>query len=290
MAPQKHDALAFRLAEILRLLHSGERLTRPQLADRFAVNERTVYRDLNRLGDVIESASDGRYQLASHHRSSLSPADLRTFAKISGVQQLFPMGNRRSWLDILDSTPPTFLVRDAHYEASGPDSLLFRNLSQAVEQHRRCQLSYTGKNRLIEPYRLVHNKGIWYLAATESGRLKSFALGRIHELRVLDQAFEADPNVNVQIEDNDDIWFGQDRIEVKVRVSANNAYYFLRRNVLPHQEVLQQLDDGELLLRCVVNHQNQLLPIIRYWIPHIRILEPAWLQKKLCDELTEYLH
>jgi hypothetical protein len=45
MAPQKHDALAFRLAEVLRLLHSGERLTRPQLADRFAVNERTVYCD-----------------------------------------------------------------------------------------------------------------------------------------------------------------------------------------------------------------------------------------------------
>ncbi|RRW39685.1 WYL domain-containing protein [Pseudomonas luteola] len=193
MAPQKHDALALRLAEIIRLLYSGERPTRLQLADRFAVNERTIYRDLNRLGEIIESRPDGTYQLASHHRSSLSSTDLRTFAKISGVQQLFPMGDRRSWLDILDSRNTSFLVRDAHFEASNPDSLLFSKLSQAVEQRRRCQLSYTSKVRLIEPYRLVHNEGIWYLATTESNRLKSFALGRIHELRVLDKSLRLIP-------------------------------------------------------------------------------------------------
>lgn len=65
--------------------------------------------------------------------------------------------------------------------------------------------------------------------------------------------------------------------------------YFLRRNVLPHQELVEELDDGQLLLRCQVNHPNQLLPIIRYWIPHVRILEPVWLQQQLHDELTDYL-
>lgn len=290
MAAHEHDTLALRLADILRLMQSGERPTRLQLAERFGVSERTIYRDLNRLGDVIEPGANGVYQLASHYRSSLSPADLQTFARISGVEQLFPASDRRSWLELLKPGPASFLVRDGHSGASRPDHHAFRQLGQAIERRQRCQLSYTGKLRRVEPYRLIHNKGIWYLAATENDHLKSFALGRLGELRVLDETFAPNADIQAQIENDDDVWFGQDRLDVTVRVAASNAHYFLRRNVLPHQQLIEQQDDGQLVLRCQVNHPNQLLPIIRYWIPHVRILEPVWLQQKLRDELTDYLH
>lgn len=290
MAATDHDTLALRLADILRLLLGGERPTRLQLAERFGVSERTIYRDLNRLGDAVEPGDDGVYQLADQYRGSLSPADLRTFARISGVEQLFPASDRRSWLELLKPGPTSFLIRDGHFAAERPDSRDFRELGRAIEQRRRCQLDYTGKQRCIEPYRLVHNKGIWYLAATEDGRLKSFAFARIEALRVIEQTFVPDPQTQARIEQDDDIWFSEDRLEVTVQVAASNAYYFLRRNVLPQQQLIEQQADGRLLLRCQVNHPNQLLPLIRYWIPHVRIVEPAWLQQQLRDELTDYLH
>ena len=290
MPSPPHDTLANRLAQILVQLNQGEPVCRYDLADRFGVSERTIYRDLNRLGDVVEPGADGVYQLASHHRSSLSPADLQTFARISGVEQLFPANDRRSWLDLLKPGAASFLVRDGHFAAERPDNRDFRELGRAIEQQRCCQLSYTGKQRRVEPYRLIHNKGIWYLAATEDGRLKSFAFARIDALQVLDESFVPAPATRAQIENDDDIWFGEERLEVTVQVAASNAYYFLRRNVLPHQQLIEQQADGRLLLRCRVNHPNQLLPIIRYWIPHVRILEPAWLQQQLRDELTDYLH
>lgn len=52
MAANEHDTLAQRLAEILRLLYLGEQPDRQQLAERFGVSERTIYRDLSRLGKV----------------------------------------------------------------------------------------------------------------------------------------------------------------------------------------------------------------------------------------------
>lgn len=290
MAATDHDTLALRLADILRLLQAGERPTRLQLAERFGVSERTIYRDLSRLGDVIEPGADGVYQIASHYRSSLSPADLNTFARLSGVEQLFPASDRRSWLDLLKPGQPSFLVRDGHFAAERPDTQDFRELARAIDRQMRCRMVYTDKPRNIEPYRLVHNKGIWYLAATENGHLKSFALGRISGLRVSDETFIPDTAIRNQIENDDDIWFGQPRLDVTVQVAASNAYYFLRRNVLPNQELLEQQADGQLRVRCQVNHPNQLLPILRYWIPHIRILEPVWLQQQLNDELTAYLH
>lgn len=290
MAATDHDTLALRLADILRLLLGGERPTRLEMAERFGVSERTIYRDLNRLGDVVEPGADGAYQLARQYRGQLSPADLHTFARISGVERLFPASDRRAWQELLKPGPASFLVRDGHFAAERPDTQDFRALGLAIERQRRCRLVYTDKPRLVEPYRLIHNKGIWYLAATEAGRLKSFALGRIGELRVLDDSFVADSAIQQQIEQDDDIWFGQDLLDVTVQVAASNAYYFLRRNVLPQQRLIQQQADGRLLLGCQVNHPNQLLPIIRYWIPHVRILEPAWLQQQLRDELTDYLH
>lgn len=175
MAASNHDTLALRLADTLRLLQSGERPTHLQLAERFGISERTIYRDLNRLGDVIELGANGVYQLARHYCSSLSPVGLQTFARISGVEQLFPANDRRSWLDLLKPGPTSFLVRDGHFAAERPDNRDFRELGRAIEQKLCCQLSYTGKQRRIEHYRLIHNRGIWYLAATEDGRLKSFA-------------------------------------------------------------------------------------------------------------------
>ncbi len=38
-----------------------------------------------------------------------------------------------------------------------------------------------------------------------------------------------------------------------------------------------------------VDHENQVLPIVRYWIPHIRIMSPEGLQKDLQKELRKYL-
>ncbi len=290
MAATDYDTLALRLADTLRLLQSGERLTRLQLAERFRVSERTIYRDLSRLGDVIELGADGVYQLAPQYCSSLSPADLKTFARISGVERLFPVNDRRSWLELLKPGSTNFLVRDGHFAAERPDSRDFLELGRAIEQKRRCQLSYTGKQRRIEPYRLIHNKGIWYLAATEEGRLKSFAFARIEALQLLDESFVPNSSTQAQIDNDDDIWFGDGCLDVTVHVSACSSYYFLRRNVLPHQQLMERHADGSLLLRCRGNHPNQLLPIIRYWIPHIRILDPAWLQQQLHDELTDYLH
>lgn len=53
MAANEHDTLAQHLAEILRLLYLGEQPDHQQLAERFGVSERTIYRDLSRLGDVV---------------------------------------------------------------------------------------------------------------------------------------------------------------------------------------------------------------------------------------------
>ncbi|MGH8329510.1 MAG: helix-turn-helix transcriptional regulator [Pseudomonas fluorescens] len=290
MASPQHDTLGIRLAEILLQLNQGDAVCRDDLADRFGVSERTIYRDLNRLGDIVERLPDGRYRLAADKQGKFHSKDLELFARITGVNQLFPNSGHRFLRTLLDPLEPSpFLVKAHHHENIQPRDRQFQQLDRAIRQRLRCQLQYGEKLRTLEPYRLVNSKGIWYLAATERGQLKAFSLGRIGLLHITDEIFTPQAQIHRQIEDDDDIWFSTTKTQVRLSVAPAIAYYFLRRAVLPGQLIVQQGEDGGLIVSSSISHANQILPIIRYWIPHVQVLEPEWLQSQLHVELENYI-
>lgn len=286
----EHDTLAFRIAEILLKLNLGSSFTRKELAAEFKVSERTIYRDLNRLGGIVDSLPDGHYQLAPEYRSKLHPKDLEAFAKLAGVNQLFPNTGHRFLMALLDTlNHSSFLIKGYQYEQSKPNDQQFTQLDEAIRQHRICNIVYRSKSRRLEPYRLINSKGIWYLAATENDQLKAFAFSRISSLNIAEEIFQPKSEIHKVIEDEDDIWFSQEKTEVLLTVTPQIAYYFQRRKLLPHQETVRKLENGGLIIRSQISHANQILPLVRYWIPQIKILEPTSLQEILKNELNEYL-
>ena len=63
---KSHDLLAFRLADMLRRLNQGERMSVLQLAGDYGVNSRTIQRDLNeRFAYLPLKKEDGVYHLES---------------------------------------------------------------------------------------------------------------------------------------------------------------------------------------------------------------------------------
>lgn len=290
MATTEHETLAYRLAAILLKLNQDESFSLQEIADEFGVHERTIYRDLNRLAGVAERTPDGRYQLIPEYRGKLRPKDLEAFAKLVDVEGLFPQSSARFLMALLDTlSQSSFLVRGHHYEKLKPQDTQFQQLDEAIRQHRRCTLTYADKQRTLEPYRLVNNKGIWYLAATDAGKLKAFSLSRIQLLRVLDDRFVPEEGIGTQIDADDDVWFNLDKTEVLLSIAPQVAYYFQRRKLLPQQGTVRNLESGGLIVSSRVSHANQILPLIRYWIPHVRILEPAWLRDALESEIKSYV-
>jgi len=69
---------------------------------------------------------------------------------------------------------------------------------------------------------------------------------------------------------------------------ATIAHYFKRRNLLPGQEILAE-DKNGITLRCHAAHENQILPLLFYWLPNIEVLEPAWLKATFLKTLHDYL-
>jgi hypothetical protein len=51
----------------------------------------------------------------------------------------------------------------------------------------------------------------------------------------------------------------------------------------------KELEDGGLIVSAKVGHVNQVVPIVRYWIPHIRIISPEGLQEEMERELRGHV-
>lgn len=141
----------------------------------------------------------------------------------------------------------------------------------------------------VSPYKLLNLKGIWYLAAMDGEKLKTFSFAKIGHLQVLDTRFVWSKEVDTKLATEDGIWFTESQHEVVLKVSAEVAGYFKRRKLIANQVLEKELADGGLLISAKVGHPNQVLPIVRYWLPNIRIISPDYWQQDLEQGVRDYL-
>ncbi len=291
-ADTKGEKLAQRLSGILARLHQGETLDKHQLVQQFDVDVRTIERDLNqRLQGIAERNADGLWQLTQSWRATIPASHLHGYARLTGSEHFFPDTSLSYLLTQLQTPEPrrATRVQPTPHEDLGAHGPLFAQLQAAIAQHHACRFTYKAKPRHAHPYRLIHKTGVWYLAAEEAGRLKNFSVALIEGLQV-DETSHFTPQHAHQdyINAKDDVWFTERTTEVLLRVAPEVAHYFTRRALLPRQQ--QRADsDGSLLVTAHINHINQLLPVVRYWLPHVRIVKPVEWHEALVEGLRATL-
>ena len=296
MSNNHHDTLVYRLAQMLIKLNQGEKLEPQALAEEFGVNVRTIQRDLNeRFGYLPLEKTDGYYHLDASFLGKISIKDIHRFASLAGVKGLFPSLANDFLRDIFDSRlQSAVLVKGHHYENIGDKAKLFKDLEKAIVAHHPVSFNYLKSEgsktyQAVNPYKLVNHKGIWYLVAQDGDKLKSFSLTKLSGLITLDTFFKADPTIDKQLDEDDGIWLSDAKQEVVLKVRAEVAGYFKRRKLIANQVIEKELEDGGLIISAKIGHSNQIIPIVRYWIPHIKVISPEELQLEIEKSLNEYL-
>ena len=296
MTSDNHDTLVFRLAQILVKLNQGEKLDPQALADEFGVNLRTIQRDLNvRFGYLPLEKTEGRYHLDPAFLGKLTTKDIERFAGLAGVRGLFPSLSDDFLRDVFDiRVQAALLVKGHHYENLVGQEAAFRELEKAIIARRCVAFDYAKSSGLksyasVSPYKLINNKGVWYLAALDGEKLKAFSFTKIARIRTLEDTFAWDARIDTQLAEEDGIWLSEGKQEVVLKISRDVASYFKRRQLIANQVVEKELEDGGLIVSAKVGHANQILPIVRYWIPHVRIISPEALQVDMETGLAEYL-
>lgn len=290
------DSFGYRLIQILKKLNQGDKLDPKALAEEFNVNLRAIQRDLNeRFAFLQLEKTNSLYHLHPAFLGKLSLRDIGHFARLAGVSGLFPSGADNFLREVFDARLQTaLLVKGAHYEDLCGKEDSFRQLEQAILARHRIAFDYRkteGPKTYddIEPYKLVNHGGIWYLAGKDGDKLKAFTFSKIERLQVSDIPFTADPAVEITLAAEDDIWLNSKKLEVVLKIAAPVADYFKRRKLVANQVIEKKLEDGGLIVSTKVAHINQILPTVRHWIPHIRIISPEGLQAEMVAEIQAYL-
>ena len=293
---EKSETIAHRLTEIIRQLCEGEALLPKALVTLFAVDARTIQRDLNeRLAFLDLEKIDGAYTINPRRLGILKRADIERFAELAGLQGLHPRFSTEFLRDMLDSRLQSALqVRGHNYEDLHGKEQLFSQLKEAISQHHSIGFEYTKPDgaKMVDgaqPYRLVNQDGIWYLAAIDGGKLKSYAFSKINRLLVSTDTFTPDPVVTQKVNDEDSIWLNLNKTEVVLKVAPAAADYFKRRKLIGGQKTVKELEDGGLIVSGLIAHPNQILPIVRYWLPSVHVISPEGLQAELEQQLRTYL-
>lgn len=232
----KNEALANRLAGILTRLNSGEKLNPNALAQEYDTHPKTIRRDFGRFESCnLPIQKEGQsYFLDTKYLGRLIFIDIQSFAKLSGILHLYP-GLDVSFLgELLDSRTNTIYdAKGYFFEDATQFKKLFKMFGEAIQKHQQVWFLYKDEPRVVEPYKLVHHHGCWYLAAVRKEQLRAYRLSRIslshnqHELL----SFTPDPQILKQLENEESIWFGQEKFEVVLtahsvlpHISSNVSY------------------------------------------------------------------
>jgi|TARA_B110000908_G_scaffold42594_1_gene51814 predicted DNA-binding transcriptional regulator YafY len=92
------------------------------------------------------------------------------------------------------------------------------------------------------------------------------------------------------LKQEDGIWLNNNKFDVLLKISEKAAGYFKRRALIDNQVIEEELSSGELIISAKIGHPDQIIPIIRYWIPHITVLNPATIKEKVEQSLHQYLN
>ena len=288
---------AARLVDMLRRLNQGEALQPEKLAAEYEVTLRTVQRDLNEKLDFLElEVHNGSYRVAASKLGLLSLQDITRFAEIAGLEGLYPQLNDaliRRWLQT--SYQNALLVRGPSYEDLSGHENTFNLLQQAIDRCCTVGFRYLKTDgpkvtQRLKPYQLINHDGIWYLAAVDQDKLKCYTLTKIEApFFNQDDPFTRDPAIDQTLAEEDSIWLNLQKTEVVLKVAQPAAGYFERRKLIGGQKIEKTLEDGGLIVSGSIAHPNQILPIVRYWIPHIHVISPEGLQADLESQLRAYL-
>lgn len=145
----------------------------------------------------------------------------------------------------------------------------------------------------IEHYRVCFFDGFWYLVGKDlcDQKFKKYALDKIKDFKPLSSNFRCVPaQVDRMLKESGNVRFSSEKnIEVVIEVDTSCAGYFRRRKVYPHQEIKEERADGSIVVSFMVGSLDEIINILKAWLPHIKIIQPEELKDTLLNDMKAWI-
>lgn len=284
-----------RLFKIVYCLLEQGQATALELAEKFEVSVRTIYRDIDALSGAgvpvyAETGRNGGIRLMKDFvldRAVLSENEKQEI--LTALQSVYTAqdGNRSQTLQKLSAVfrveSENWLEVDfSRWGDQGSDNKKFELLKSAVIHCREVRIRYAGSNevtdeRIVQPCKLVYKSKAWYLKAfcTKKQDWRIFKLNRILELELLEKNF-----MRVDCPESTDAVNGEYR-EIVLRFPKEMAYRVYDEF---DQAQIQRQDSGELIVSAKMPEDTWLIGSLLSFGAQVDVLSPPDLKKALAEQ------
>lgn len=279
---------------VYHLLDKGQ-ATAPELAEKFEVSVRTIYRDIDALSEAgipiyAEAGRNGGIHLMSDfvlNRAVLSEDEKQeiltalqsintaknsqnsqTLQKLSGMFQL----NSENWLEIDFS----------RWGNQSFDNEKFELLKSAIFQCKTVKIQYANSNkilseRIIQPLKLVYKSMAWYLKAfcTEKQDWRVFKLNRIIDLTLLNEHFQ-----RREFPESTDSP-QEEYHQITLRFPKEMAYRVYDEF---DKTQVQQQANGDFIASAAMPQDSWLIGFLLSFGTQVEIISPAYLREVVAEQ------
>ncbi len=284
-----------RLFKILYYLLDKGHATAPELAAKFEVSQRTIYRDVEALSSsgipiYAESGRNGGIYLLHDYildRAILSDQEKQEV--LAAIQSISATGydsgeemitklsalfhiNMGNWLE----------VDFSRWGRSSYDNSKFEALKAAVIQHREIKIVYESTNRerserIVQPLKLSYKSKEWYLKAycLERQDFRLFKLNRIFSVEQLTRTFVPQP-----YPDDENDW-KQQYPKIVLLFSGEIAYRVYDEF---DETQIERQKDGSFMVSANMPVDSWLIGYLLSFGPEVEILEPEYLKGILAEQ------
>ncbi|MCL1822704.1 MAG: YafY family transcriptional regulator [Oscillospiraceae bacterium] len=292
-----------RLLEITTILLNKKTVTAAELAERFGVSTRTIYRDIDALSasgvpvfcsqgsgggiSILEDYTVNRTMLSGSERDSvllaLQTLEATRFPEINIL--LEKLGG------IFKSPDSDWISVDFSPWGSNPNSQnKFSDIKAAILQSRIIEVGYINaynekSRRKIEPLRLIFKSQAWYLwgFCLAKQEYRTFRISRIKSVSVTNETFDrSKPHVSANGEEK----IKQERcpwIRLTLEFSGD-ALYRLCDDF--DDDILTDNGDGTFKIEISLPEEEWLYGYILSFGTSVKVLAPAYI-KKIIKERAE---
>ena len=284
-----------RIMNILSALNDGQSVCVQNVARRFEVSERTVRRDFELIrdyfGDMLRKEGDCYRAFRKMLLDDiLGATDLMTLANIVNLFGLTSMEHyiAEQTRSLLNEAMIVYDFKSRPFERMHNREVV-KKLEHAVKFRKETELLYRivhgAVTYLYRPYKILFLNENFYLIGENVGRqsVEFLRVSMIINVTDGEKTFYADPKIIAFIGQIQTPWasFGVTPTEVKLLVKKKVSKYFLLKKYLPSQELIQKFENGDIEVRFTVHGLIEIEELVMRWLPHVQIIEPAHLKKKI---------
>lgn len=290
-----------RLFQIVYYLLRNGKCTAPELAERFEVSVRTIYRDLDAISAagipiyatqgkgggiavlpeyVIDNAllSGEEKEKIMMALEGIAAAEVATGDLLSKLGALFQI-QASNWIE----------VDFSDWKKKAQDHDMFHTIKTAIFQKNLISFSYFGSSgsyseRTVEPMKLVFKSKDWYLYGFCRLRtdFRFFKLTRIKNLTLCEEIFVREAPDSVQIEPSPIV---ESLVSVKLKFSPEAAFRVYDEFV----DAVTADNRGNLYITTDLPNNGVLFSYLLSFGDQVEVIEPAYIREQLKEKLGSML-